>query len=312
MSFCKKPLTFFLIMIVIFHPNFTHAENNNTTWGNFEDTYIYSNVKEICLYDDSGKIAEIQQYDKEYNLFNFSVKNNILLFRTSDYLIVEPFLNYKTEEGLYRLLLSKFDFNQINMSIKLGYVFDEENSLYYLVDAHLTPFANFYEFSYPFDMMNLFFINHVWDFFYGLFLPTKSPFFAFRTDYSNHENFNCTTFKIEINRHFRYSGRKYYGYDIKIEFIGGIYFGYTVVFENHKIEYKYSENGILYYFKDEAEVYSNITNIVHLESKYNQIVKLRVIGEKIYKSDSISVLISISIFFIVDIILNKRKRKKHS
>ena len=299
-------------MLVIFHPNITLSDSN-AIWGDYENKYIYSYAKEIYFYDDSGKISAIQQHTKEYDFFNFSINDNALFFRTSDYMIVEPFLIYSTIDDLGRLLISKFDLLQINMSsIKLGYVFDEENSLYYLVDAHLKPFANFYEFSYPFDIMNLFLINQIWDYFYGIFLPTKSPFFGFRTDYSDHENFNCTTFKIEINHHFRYSGRKYNGYDIKIELTGGIFFGYSIVFENHKIEYKYSDMGILYYFNDEAEIYTNISNIINLEYKYNQLIKLSVAGEKVYKSDSASIFISITSYLIIVIMLKRKKRKRFS
>ncbi len=312
MNLCLKSLACFLIMVVIFNPNIIHSDNN-AIWGDYEKSYIYSYVKEIYFYDDSGKIAAIQQHSKEYDFFNFSVNNNILFFRTSDYMIVEPFLIYSTMDDLGRLLTYKFDFKQINMSsIRIGYVFDEENRLYYLVDVHLKPFANFFEFSYPFDLINLFLINQIWDYFYGIFLPTKSPFFGFKTDYSNHENFNCITFKIEIDHKFRYSGQKYNGYDIKIEFTGGTYFGYSVVFENHKIEYKYSDMGILYYFKDEAEIYTNISNTENLEYKYNQLVKLSVAGEKMFKSDSTSILISITAFFTTVITLNKKKRKKFS
>jgi hypothetical protein len=311
MNFCLKSLAFFLIMVVIFSPNITLSDSNSI-WGNYEKTYIYSYVKEIYFYDDSERLTAFQQNSKEYYFSNFSVNNNVLFFRTSDYMIVEPFLIYSTQDDLFRLLGSKFDFYQTNMSIKLGYVFDEENKLYYLVDAHLKPFANFYEFSYPFDMINLFLVNQIWDYFYGFFLPTKSPFFGFRTDYSNHEGLNYSTFKIEIENDFRYSGRKYNGYDIKIEFTEGMYFGYSVVFENHKIEYKYSDLGILYYFNDEAEVYTNISSIESLEYKYNQIIRLSVAGDKIYKSDSTSIFISIAAFFVIVIMLNKRKQKRLS
>ncbi|MHA1953503.1 MAG: hypothetical protein ACW96U_06125, partial [Candidatus Heimdallarchaeaceae archaeon] len=105
---------------------------------------------------------------------------------------------------------------------------------------------------------------------------------------------------------FKYRGEKFSGHYFKIVFEEGVMFDYSVVFENHEMEFKYSDNGVLHSFSDSSELYSNLSGVVKLEKTQIWQIFLENEGSTTYETKS-SFLSGVSMLISILVIIKKKR-----
>ena len=225
-------------------------------WDNFEDDYVYNYLRESIIYEPEGK-TRLERLEDTHFFYNLSRLGEDLYFRTSEYNSPFAFIHCISSECWNYTLYKQFKYDPITETILLGFRFNKETRRYYMLDGERKPFANLFEYGLPFDLIKVFWTNYYWYGIFGVFVPTRAERFEFKMDYGDHKNF--TWMKSSYSKTFSYQKKKYEGHKIEIQFSGGVYFDYKVVYENHKLTYCYSPQGILYSYKDEGELFSNYT-----------------------------------------------------
>jgi hypothetical protein len=307
--FKKKRLCLALILLfVISTPLFT-SSNLSEIWGNYEDYYEYSYLKEFKIYDDSRKVIDVVTYRTEYKFWNLTIEDNWLHYRCSEYMKILAFLKCTTETCYNNTLFDRFNYDRETETVGIGIAFDSEESRLYTTDANGRAYGNVYDISVPLDIMQVFFNNYFWYGLFALFLPVESSVFSFITNYSDYSEFPYSSFEFEYSTSFKYRGEKFKGHYFRITFEEGVLFDYSVVFENHEMEYKYSDNGLLYSFHDTSELYSNLSGEVKLEKTQVWQTFLESEGEKVFETNSEFI---INIILLVLMECFRRKKKKYT
>ncbi|MBY9002235.1 MAG: hypothetical protein KGD64_15045 [Candidatus Heimdallarchaeota archaeon] len=236
--------------------HFTLA-NSSSLWGEYQDEYEYDYLRKSTIFDifDPERESRLETLEDTYFFYNLTTKGADLFFRTSECLSPLEFIECVDEECFNYTIYKQFDYDPHTETIKLGFRYNETTDYYYILDGEEKIFANIYEYTIPFDMIKLFWSNYFWNGIFGIFLPTSAETFAFKIDYSEYTEF--TTINCDLSKSYWKNGRSFNGYQIEIQFTGGVYFGYLTVYENHDLTYCYTPNGILHTFTDLGKLYSN-------------------------------------------------------
>ncbi|MCG3227507.1 MAG: hypothetical protein H7645_11365, partial [Candidatus Heimdallarchaeota archaeon] len=220
---------------MVLSPFYT-SSNQNHIWGDYEDFYKFSYLKEYQIYDDSKEVIDTVTYKTDYSFWNLTTEDDWLHYRCSEYMKVLAFLKCTTESCYNYTLFTRFNYDRITETVGIGIALDLEEGLIYTTDANGKPYGNVYEIAVPLDIMQVFFNNYFWYGLFALFLPVESPSFSFITDYSDYAEFPYSFFDCKYETSFKYRGEKYNGHYFKIIFEEGELFDYSVVYENHEME----------------------------------------------------------------------------
>ena len=306
---CIKPRLAhaFLFAILILSPLYASSDLNQI-WGEYENFYKFSYLKEYQIYDDSEEVIDSVSYKTDYSFWNLTIEDNWLHYRCSEYMKVLAFLKCTTESCYNYSLFTRFDYDRVTETVGIGIALDLEEGLIYTTDANGKPYGNVYEIEVPLNVMEIFFNNYFWYGLFALFLPVKSPNFSFITDYSDYAEFSYSFFECKYETFFKYRGEKFSGHYFKIIFEEGVMFDYSVVFENHEMEFKYSDKGVLHSFSDSSEIYSNISGNIKLEKTQIWQIFLEIKGETVYETNFL--FLSGFSFFVIVVVLNRIRRNK--
>jgi hypothetical protein len=277
-------------------------------WGEYENSYVYEYNKESTTYDEYGKSWGTELTEDTYHFFNITTEENYFKYRTSEVYVALEFIKCPTIDCYNQTLYSRFNYDPETETVEMGILLNITDKSLFTTDATLRHYGNFFDYSIPLDIMEIFWTNYYWLGIFGLFLPPESENFQFRKDYSNYINeYNFTTFTCNYETEFRYRGERYSGHLFDVNFTGGVYFGYLVTFENHEFSYKYSNNGVLYEFYDQGEIYSNYSGRIHLEKEYSWQIELITRGStKLVDQSILFFLVNILIIYVV---IKKRQKK---
>jgi hypothetical protein len=289
-----------IIVLLLFCQFASTSYKSVQSWSNYSNFYKYSYYKESTIFDNDGNQIDSEIFDVDYYFYNLTVINDTLFFRSSENQKILAFLSCEDLICYNMCLYEKFDYDPITDTVAFGFEFDQSNRQIYIVNALSKEYANYFEYDMPFDIMQVFLTNYLWFGLFGVFLPVSHANFSLKTDYSVIEEGSYTSFNCEYSTEFRYRGTKYLGHHFKINFEGGVYFDYTVVFENHKIEYKYSDIGELLSFEDKGKVFSNYSGESKLIKKKDWNMYLEERGTEIFKANyTILPMITLLIFMVL-------------
>ena len=299
--------TLFLFILILLVLSYSLNASQTSVWGVYEDSYVYEYRKEYTTFTESGNSRGTEVMVDTYYFSNITTGDNYFKYRTSEVYLALEFIKCPTIDCYNQTLYSRFNYDPISETVKMGIILNITDNSLFTTDATLRHYGNFFDYSIPLDIMEIFLTNYYWLGIFGLFLPPESESFQFRKEYSNYmKEHNFTTFECEYNTEFRHKGEKYLGHSFDVKFTGGVYFGYLVTFENHEFTYKFSDNGILYSFQDQGEIYSNYSGRVHLEKRQSWQIELITRGSTNLASFSISfILVNIFASFVI-----RKKRKK--
>ena len=307
----RRFLLFLITFVCTLSPLYT-SSNIESIWGVYENYYKFSYLKEFQTYDDSKEIIDTGTFKAKYSFWNLTIEDNWLHYRCSEYMKILAFLKCDTESCYNYSLYNRFDYDRVTETVGIGIALDLEEELIYTTDANGKPYGNVYEIETPLDIMMVFFNNYFWYGLFGLFLPIESPHFSFITDYSNYSEFPYSYFDCTFKTSFRYRGEKFDGYYFKIIFEEGFMFDYTVVHENHKMEFKYSDNGVLHSFTDSSEIYSNISGNIKLEKTQIWQIFLENKGTIVYETKNLNLFSLLSLFILQFVLIRRKKRRYNS
>ena len=279
--------------------------NSSSFWSEYQDEYEYDYLKKSIVFDIFNPEGESRLVTREdtYFFYNLTSNGTDLLFRTSECRSPLEFIECFDEECYNHTIYNQFDYDPQTETIKLGYRYNETTQSYYILDGEEKVFANIYDYTIPFDMIKLFWSNYFWYGIFGIFLPTAAETFSFKTDYSDYTEF--TTINCDFSRSYWKNGRIFNGYQIKIQFTGGVYFGYMTVYENHDLTYCYTPKGVLHTFTDSGKLYSNNSGEVILLKETQLTIDL-VTFEGSYIS--IFTIIGVIIAFVLTAFITKKRR----
>ncbi|NPD88925.1 MAG: hypothetical protein HGN29_09375 [Asgard group archaeon] len=299
-----------LIVILISSPLCT-ASDLDSVWGEYESFYKFSYLKEYQIYDASEEVIDTAIYKTDYSFWNLTIEDNWLHYRCSEYMKVLAFLKCTTESCYNYTLFTRFNYDRFTETVGIGIALDLDEGLIYTTDANGKPYGNVYEIAIPLNIMQVFFNNYFWFGLFALFLPVESPSFSFITDYSDYAEFPNSFFDCKYETDFKYRGEKINGHYFKIVFEEGEMFDYSVVFENHEMEFKYSDKGILYSFSDSSEIYSNISGNIKLEKTQIWQVFLENEGKTVYETRNNNLPFNLILFSILIAVILRKKRKSN-
>jgi hypothetical protein len=305
----RKSIFFASILILTITFPISTSSVSEQIWGDYEDYYKFSYLKDYQIYDESEEVIDTMTHKLQYYFWNLTAEDNWLHYRCSEAMTVLSFLKCTTEDCYNYSLYNRFDYDKTTETVGIGIALDLEEGLIYTTDAFSKPYGNVYDITIPLDIIYIFFNNYFWYGLFALFLPIDSECFSFKTDYSDFSEFPCSSFYWKYDTSFRYGGKEVNGHYFKIRFEEGIMFDYSVVFENHEMEFKYSENGILHSFVDTSEIYSNISGNVKLEKTQLWQILLESEGITTYKTSNFSIF-GIFILLSLQVISRNKKRKR--
>ena len=298
----KNLLLFYLslFLIISFQINSTQA---SSVWSEINQTLAYDYQKTDTIYDDIERIVEIYTWEDTYKFWNFSIVENQITFRTNKYSKALDQLFCHSDEGYNYSLYRQFQYDPKTDSIILGFELDEVSEYYFLIDGLYEIFANYFDCYLPLDLLKIYLNNYYWDGIYGIFIPVNFESFFFKTDYSEYyENF--TNIEFQYDDSFEYFERVYKGHFITIAFTGKELFGSTVTTEDHILRFKYSDEGVLFSFEDEGEMYSNISNNIKLEKTFSCKIDLR---EQSISKTRFQIIFPICFTLLVYLLIRRRK-----
>lgn len=295
-----------LVMSSSFHPLFHFATANSSSfWGEYQDEYEYDYLKQSTIFDifDPEKESRLETKEDTYSFYNLTTNGSDLFFRTSECRSPLEFIKCYDEECYNYTIYKQFDYDPQTETIKLGFRYNETTGCYDVLDGEEKIFADIYDYTMPFDMIKLFWSNYFWHGIFGIFLPTMTETFAFKTDYSEYDEF--VSINCDYSHSYWKNGRRFSGHQIKIQFTGGVYFGYLTVYENHDLRYCYTQNGILHTFTDTGKLYSNNSGESVLIKETQLTINL-VTFEGSYIT--IFTVIGVVIAFVIVAIIAKKRR----
>ena len=301
----KYLLPFYLSVFLIISVQINSTQVSSV-WNEINQTLVYDYQKTDTIYDDIERIVEIHTWEDTYRFWNFSIDENQLTFRTNKYSKALDQLFHYSDEGYNYSLYRRFQYDPKTDSIILGFEFNKELGHYYLIDGLYVIFANYFDCYLPLDLINIYLNNYYWDGIYGVVIPVNFESFVFKSDYSEYyENFSNINFQYDDS--LEYLGRQFKGHFITISFTGKEFFGSTVITEDHYLNFKYAENGVLLSFKVEGKMFSNISNVFQLEKTFSW--KLNLQEDSISKT---SLQFLFPAFFIIILnLLFKRRKQNH-
>ncbi len=297
-----------LVIMLVFCQFAIVSQTSVKSWSEFSNFYRYSYYKETSIYDSLGNVIDTAIIDVDYFFYNLTTINDTLFFRSSESSKILAFLKCQDFICYNMCLYEKFDYEPVTDTVAFGYEYNQNENQLFIVNARSDHYANYFDYKIPFDILQVFLTNYLWFGLFGIFLPMTSVNFTLKMDYSTIEDGSFTVFDFLYDTEFKYRRNRYSGHNFKISFEGGQYFDYQAVFENHQIEYKYSEKGELYSFQDKGKLYSNFSDEVVLLKEITWNMFLEEEGSEVFKTRiSLNSLFS-SLLLIVLIRINKKVR----
>ncbi len=279
--------------------------NSNSPWSDYQDEYEYDYFRQSTIYDvfDPLRESRLEVSVDTFSFYNITTKGSDLFFRTSECYSPLEFIKCIDEECYNYTIYKQFDYDSQTETIKLGYRYDETTECYNVLDGEENVFADIYDYTMPFDMIKLFWSNYFWHGIFGIFLPTIAETFSFKTDYSDYAEF--ITINCDYSESYWIHERRFTGHEIEIQFTGGVYFGYSTVYENHDLRYCYTQNGVLHTFTDLGKLYSNNSG-ENILLKETQLTMDLVTFEGSYIT--ILTIFGVVIAFVLTAIITKKRR----
>ncbi len=276
-----------LLLLLVFSPMpFTSQAGNY--WGINRDSYSYSRVFEYTIYDieGDGGLEYFNKATEEVIIWDVESNENNITFRTTKKLTFLGYVDCESEE-CYEEFLEALEFDGETDSVKVTYVYDENEQKFGFVDPRDMQFLGF-EVDIPVNIIDLPMSINMWDYIGCLFLPVLSANFSFETNYTIYEQI-YTDFELESKSTFRLKGKKFEGYSYSDT--------YTFFIENegfpgkkfiNEAVFQYNSLGVLYNFEGKTEEYTEI------DDKY----KLYRVSDATFTIDTIDESLAVSLQWI--------------